>query len=237
MTTNDRSASPSADSSRREAILRSAWNRFRTHGYEGASVQAIIEAAGASKGAFYHHFESKEDLVDALNLQITETVVQQSRSIIDDPDLSALGKLNLMMQISWGFKSENMHVVMELAHVMYREGNQVLLHRLREGVRHWVQPMWTEIIQQGIDDGVFHCEDATLTAMLLLGLMQAGADHNMRYLLEAPITAERARGLLDQLRLMLRAGERLLGATSGAIEDPDPELVDVLLRVETSRCG
>lgn len=36
---------------------------FAEHGYEGTSVQAVVAAAGVTKGALYHYFSSKEDLL------------------------------------------------------------------------------------------------------------------------------------------------------------------------------
>ncbi len=46
----------------RSRILVAAETSFATGGYEATSVDAICHAAGLSKGAFYHHFASKEAL-------------------------------------------------------------------------------------------------------------------------------------------------------------------------------
>ena len=50
----------------REKLLHSALTVFATHGYERATVDEIVRDAGFSKGAFYVHFESKEDLFWAM---------------------------------------------------------------------------------------------------------------------------------------------------------------------------
>lgn len=47
-------------------ILESAIKLFSTRGFSAASVDDICEEAGISKGAFYHHFESKQALFLAL---------------------------------------------------------------------------------------------------------------------------------------------------------------------------
>lgn len=50
----------------RARILNAAAECFAQHGYEAAGVAEICERAGVSKGAFYHHFPSKQDLFMAL---------------------------------------------------------------------------------------------------------------------------------------------------------------------------
>lgn len=46
-----------------ERLLGAATRLFAEHGYEGTSVQAIVAAAGVTKGAMYHYFGSKDDLL------------------------------------------------------------------------------------------------------------------------------------------------------------------------------
>ncbi len=47
----------------REAIVEAAIDCFFERGYNGTSVQDVVERAGVTKGAFYHHFAKKEDLL------------------------------------------------------------------------------------------------------------------------------------------------------------------------------
>jgi AcrR family transcriptional regulator len=50
----------------RQHILEAALRRFANHGYNAASVDQICTDAGVSKGAFYHHFPSKQAVFLAL---------------------------------------------------------------------------------------------------------------------------------------------------------------------------
>ena len=50
----------------RTQIIKSGIKLFSSHGYTAASVDVICKDAGVSKGAFYHHFESKQALFLAL---------------------------------------------------------------------------------------------------------------------------------------------------------------------------
>jgi AcrR family transcriptional regulator len=46
----------------RAKLLEAAFNVFAAQGYTGATIDAIVQAAGYSKGAFYFHFSSKEEV-------------------------------------------------------------------------------------------------------------------------------------------------------------------------------
>ncbi|HWW86939.1 MAG TPA: TetR/AcrR family transcriptional regulator [Vicinamibacterales bacterium] len=50
------------DPARQEAVLQTAAREFAQFGYEGASINRILLAAGVSKGAFYYYFDDKADL-------------------------------------------------------------------------------------------------------------------------------------------------------------------------------
>ena len=53
---------------RRNEILDAAQHLFYSKGYDEPSIQEIIDAVGIAKGTFYHHFESKQELLDHLIL-------------------------------------------------------------------------------------------------------------------------------------------------------------------------
>lgn len=55
-----------ADAALQLALLDAAAREFAAHGYAGASLNAILLAAGLSKGAFYYYFDDKADLAAAV---------------------------------------------------------------------------------------------------------------------------------------------------------------------------
>lgn len=66
----------------RTKILESAIKLFSTQGYNKASVDDICKEAGISKGAFYHHFKSKQELFLALLdgwLQAIDQAIEASK--------------------------------------------------------------------------------------------------------------------------------------------------------------
>ncbi|MCB9992648.1 MAG: TetR/AcrR family transcriptional regulator [Hyphomicrobiaceae bacterium] len=48
----------------REAILETGFRLFLAHGFDGTGINHILGETGLSKGAFYHHFASKQALYE-----------------------------------------------------------------------------------------------------------------------------------------------------------------------------
>ena len=64
----------------RAALLDAAAKAFASHGYAGASVDRIAREAGLSKGTFYWHFDSKEELFLGL---IEERIDGPARALME----------------------------------------------------------------------------------------------------------------------------------------------------------
>jgi len=61
----------------RDHLVAVATELFGRRGYEGTSIEAVLEAAGVSRGSLYHHFASKEALFEAA-MQAVETRVGEA---------------------------------------------------------------------------------------------------------------------------------------------------------------
>ena len=53
----------------RARLLKVAGHLFGTKGYEATPIEEVLERAGVSKGALYHHFPSKEALFEAVFIE------------------------------------------------------------------------------------------------------------------------------------------------------------------------
>ena len=92
----------------REKILRAAFKAFHEVGYNGTSIQDIIEAAGVPKGSSYNYFKSKEQLaVEVLSLY-TKTM---QGAMIGSVESSPVARLRIWFEESirqherWGFET------------------------------------------------------------------------------------------------------------------------------------
>lgn len=59
----------------RAAILDAARELFAGHGYDGVSTAMIIERAGVSRGAMYHHFDGKRELFEQLYVELEDELI------------------------------------------------------------------------------------------------------------------------------------------------------------------
>ncbi len=73
----------------REQLVGEATRLFAERGFEATSVEAVLDAAGVSRGSLYHHFKSKEALfeavLDAAEVRIGEATLLAAASAGDDP--------------------------------------------------------------------------------------------------------------------------------------------------------
>ena len=74
----------------RDQLIEVATRLFAEHGYEGTSIEAVLSAAGVSRGALYHHFAGKEALfeavVSAVSEQVTVELTEAVRGCADPLD-------------------------------------------------------------------------------------------------------------------------------------------------------
>lgn len=68
----------------RGQLIEVATQLFTEHGYEGTSIEAVLSAAGVSRGALYHHFAGKEALFEAVLTAVSERVTVELTAVIGD---------------------------------------------------------------------------------------------------------------------------------------------------------
>jgi AcrR family transcriptional regulator len=70
------------------ALIGAARKLFAERGYAAVGTEEIVQAAGVTRGALYHHFRDKEELFQAVLVQVsaeTTTRIAREASAVDDP--------------------------------------------------------------------------------------------------------------------------------------------------------
>jgi AcrR family transcriptional regulator len=201
---------------------------FMQHGYAETSVSAIIEAVGVSKGAFYHYFKTKEDLLDELAARSSQQAVELVKPILDEESLDAVEKLNEVFRRTNSFKAQNRELMVTLARVFYSRSNILLRNRLTRRSTQAVAPLLARIIEMGNKEGVMSVRYPDETARFVL---QIGADvvgEFAKYLPEIDQHPEAVDLILRQMEVYTEAVERILGMEPGRLVLVDESVMKII---------
>jgi AcrR family transcriptional regulator len=67
-----------------ERLVEVALRLFAENGFEGTSVQDVVSAAGVTKGAMYHYFGSKDDLLAEIYARVLRLQMERLTSFVED---------------------------------------------------------------------------------------------------------------------------------------------------------
>lgn len=81
----------------KEEIISTALRVFRKNGYYNTSMSDLAEACGLQKGSFYHHFASKEVMMEEVLLSVQSYLRAKVFSIAKDASLSPREKMEKML--------------------------------------------------------------------------------------------------------------------------------------------
>ena len=136
-------------------ILDAAAHLFLEKGYDGASLQDIIDETKLSKGAIYHHFGSKEDIFEAVCDRMGEENVQLLSKIRDDASLNGEDKLRELFRAA--VSNGNQRSLVRIAPNLL-ENPRFLAAQIQE-IYEMVAPQYVKpVIEQGIADGSIQTE-------------------------------------------------------------------------------
>lgn len=147
-------------------ILDVAFRLFMEKGYEHTSIQDIINhLGGLSKGAIYHHFKSKEDILIAVTDRMTAESNQMLAVIRDRQDLSGEEKLKTIFKesIARSVQDDIFTVAPD-----FHNNPKLLFSLLHDTIEEVVPNYILPIIQQGISDGSIKTDYPKQLAELIL---------------------------------------------------------------------
>ena len=131
-----------------EKILTAARRLFLEKGYEQTTIQDIVDQLGGlTKGAIYHHFKSKEEIMFALSEQM---FVQRNpfEAVRERTDLNAVEKLREVIRLTqapdWAqLNRESIPLL---------KNPRILAENIQSG-REMALPLFMELMEEGLRDG------------------------------------------------------------------------------------
>jgi len=219
---------------RRTELLDLAMTLFLERGYERVSLNDLIATSGMSKGAFYHYFSSKEALVSALAARSADQAFEALRPVFEAQGRGALERLNSGLRAGYEVKMalgapESIGAMAS----MMRPENESLLRRISAIWEDRFRPVLTEVIAQGVAEGVFDTFDPEGVGDMIQGLA-ATMGTAVQRIIAAPDAPARARAIdaaVLRQRLYGIATDRILGLPDGTVEVLDRDQIEALVAV------
>jgi TetR/AcrR family transcriptional repressor of nem operon len=158
----------------RERIVLAAMELFRKHGFHNTSLAQILRSASITKGGFYFHFKSKEELgFGVLELAKDFWMENVVAAIAHEPD--ARTRMRRMVEIMTRmYRGEIFHgcALLAVLTAEMMESQSEFAARIRGIFAEW-QKSIVDILEQGKAEGVFRKDvDSRALALILIGCCQ-----------------------------------------------------------------
>ena len=157
---------------RRDAFLDVAQRLVQTKGYEAMSIQDVLTELEASKGAFYHYFDSKQALLEAVVERFADGAMAGLAPVLADPNLPALRKLEKVFAGIARWKADQKELVLAIMEVWNSDGNAIVREKLRRLTERIMVPLLSMVVRQGVNEGAFLVDSPDETATVLVSLME-----------------------------------------------------------------
>jgi len=209
---------------RKKEILDAALELFYTMGYDKTSVNDIIDRVGVTKGSFYYHFKSKDEILDIIAMQQAEEMVAAFREAAEENNKNSLEKINGIISDMQQYRANTKEKRFKLYEILNKSGNLKLKQKVYDNYMRLGKPAVRKIIEQGIKEGIiatdfsdelaeFYIHLSIIVNGALNGLMMNLADH--------PENTE----IINKKALFYNEiFEKILGVKKGLIEFAEPVL-------------
>ena len=168
-----------------ERILDTAQRLFLEKGYEQTTIQDITDnLGGLSKGAIYHHFKSKEEIIDAVSDRMF-FANNPFEAVRGRKDLNGLQKLRETIRLN---QSDQERTNLTIQSIPVCKNPRLLMEMINSN-RKILTPYYQELLEEGNRDGSIHTEYAKeiaelmplLTSLWMLPSVFPGTKEDMKH--------------------------------------------------------
>lgn len=148
--------------------LRAALAVFARHGYHGASIRMIAEAAGLSVPGLYHHYKSKQAILAAVvDSAMVEMLTHTAAAVEDAGDSPSTRLANVVECLARFHMARRDHAFVASTEMRSMDPD-VRAHHISQ--RDTQQTMIEDAIRAGVDAGEFTCQHPEDTARAIASL-------------------------------------------------------------------
>ncbi|KZS44007.1 TetR family transcriptional regulator [Paenibacillus glucanolyticus] len=192
---------------RKNEILDAVDELFGHKGFDGTSTNDILEKVGIARGTLYHHFKSKEDIMDALIDRYAVRLIDGAQEVAADksiPIVERIIRVVMALNLSGGSSEQ----IMEHIH---KPQNALMHQKIQKVIINGVPPILTEIIREGIQQGLFSTPFPYECMEMVVIYASTVFDDDL------VVMTEKERS--SRIVAFVCNVERLLGAESGSLMD------------------
>ncbi len=199
---------------RRKELIDAAEELFKEKGCEETSVSDIVKKVGVAQGTFYYYFESKDDILNAvLDHYLRDHLERAVRDILADGSMNALQKLQVIIGATLSFQTGEKNLI----EFLHSDRNLVSHQKYMVKVQETFVPLITELVEEGIKEGLFSVPYPRETVEYLLAMFT--------YLHDYTALTRRAGGSDNKVRAAEYIAVKVLGLGEGSIRLSPPEEV------------
>jgi len=190
---------------RKNEILDIASDLFTAKGYDGTSISDIIEKAGVARGTVYHHFKSKEDVLNALIERVGIRFLTAAKEIAEDKSIPVFERLfKTLLSL---FADTN--VDSKLNDHIHKPQNALMHQKTHELMLKGIPPILTGIIEDGVREKLFDTPHPYETVEMVVAYVITVFDDDYMPSLSPEEQMERINAFVFNM-------ERLFGAKAGS---------------------
>jgi len=209
---------------RRSELIACAQKFFYTKGYEQTSITDIVNDVGVAKGTFYYYFGSKQDVLECVVSSLTEQSQEVVQPILNNDTLSALEKFKLVTSTVNDWKIERRDQMLALVKGLFSDDNLRLRDRLMDESKRVILPVWAQILEQGVAEGVFDLGgiDERYAAEFIILLLRDSGETFVKLLLDPDRPADSVAIVIEKYASVEKAIQRILGISAGSLQLINP---------------
>jgi AcrR family transcriptional regulator len=211
-----RTLDPVAHALRRDAFVDAAQRLIQAKGYEQVSIQDVLDETDTSRGAFYHYFDSKEALLQAVVERMVDAATAALAPIADDPRLPALEKLQRTFIGLADWKMERRELLMGFIRVWLSDENALVRDRFRRHTTLRLTPLLATIIRQGKAEGTFSVGSSEDAAGVMVSFILATNERASQLFVACQDGAISFEDVERTFTAYAEAFERILGLPAGS---------------------
>ena len=144
-------------------ILQTAARLFQEKGWANVNIEDVVKEVGVTRGAFYHYFKSREDLIMAV---VDKMFVDDNPFVVvsKKTELNALEKLRLMIQLNLNNNLSNVEMAKEVWKAL---DNPVIFKSEFFSQINTVAPFIEKLLIEGNEDGSMSVQYPKQAAQML----------------------------------------------------------------------